>query len=60
MSEIYTNRGATLKGDRIVCEARRISQPKVIIKSGRHKAQKVVLRDNAECIIVKEWKILKK
>lgn len=60
MPETYTERGTTIKGDRIVCEARKISQPKVIVKSGRHKAQKVVLRDNAECIIVKEWKILKK
>lgn len=60
MSEVYTDRVATLKGDRIVCEARKISQPKVIINSSRHKAQKIVLRDNAKCVIVKEWKILKK
>ena len=59
MPEIYTGRGTIIKGDRIVCEARKISQTKVIVKSGKHKAQKVILRDNAMCIIVKELKFLK-
>ncbi len=59
MPEIYTGRGTVIKGDRIVCEARKISQTKVIVRSDRHKAQKVVLRDNAMCIIVKELKFLK-
>ncbi|MEN4006619.1 MAG: hypothetical protein PQ975_12355 [Methanobacterium sp.] len=58
MPEIYTGRETVIKGDRIVCEARKISQTKVIVRSGRHKAQKVVLRDNAVCIIVKELKFL--
>ena len=39
----YHEVGDTLVGDRIVGEARKISKPKVIIKSGRHKAQQVVL-----------------
>jgi hypothetical protein len=36
---------------RIRPEARKISDPRVIAKSGRHKAQRIILTENAEAII---------
>jgi acyl-CoA synthetase (NDP forming) len=59
MSQIYTKKGDTLKGDKIVAEARKISNPVVIVKSGRHKAQRVILKDNALCRIAKKYKFIK-
>ena len=56
---IYTKAGDTIKGDKILVEARKISKIKVISKSGRHKAQKTVLRDNAICVIDKELEFIK-
>ncbi len=55
----YTDEGASLKGAVIVGEARKISYPKVIAKSGRHKAQRVILKDNAMCRIAKKLKYIK-
>ena len=43
-----------LIGDKIVCEARQVIGPKVINKSGRHKSQRVTLKDNVKCTIVKK------
>ena len=59
MAEIYTDEGTVIKGDRIVGEARKISDIQVIVKSGRHKAQRVILRDNAMCLIDKKVKFIK-
>jgi len=59
MSETYTTGGTTIKGQTIVGEARKISDVRVIVKSGRHKAQRVILKDNAECIIAKQYKFIK-
>jgi len=59
MSQIYTKKGDTLKGDKIVAEARKISDPVIIVKSGRHKAQRVILKDNALCRIAKKYKFIK-
>jgi hypothetical protein len=59
MTDTYTNEGTTIKGDRIVGEARKISDIQVIVKSGRHKAQRVILRDNAMCRIAKKYKFIK-
>jgi hypothetical protein len=56
---IYTEVGDTIKGDKIIVEARKISKIQVIAKSGRHKAQQTVLRDNAVCIIDRKIKPLK-
>lgn len=42
-------KGDELVGDKIVCEARQIKGLKVINKTGRHKAQRIVLKDNAKC-----------
>ena len=59
MSKTYTEKGATIKGDCIVGEARKISDIQVIVKSGRHKAQKIILKDNAACMIAKKYKFIK-
>lgn len=59
MVAVYINEGTIIKGDRISCEARKISDVQVITKSGRHKAQRVILRDNAMCVIDKKLKFIK-
>lgn len=56
----YVKKGDRIKGDRIQCEARKISDPIPIPKSGRHKSQQIILRNNAECEIKKESKHFKK
>lgn len=45
--------GDSLHGDRIRAEARKISDPIVIAKTGRHKAQRIVLTEDA-CAIVEK------
>jgi hypothetical protein len=59
MSETYVEEGTTIKGNTIVGEARKISDVQVIVKSGRHKAQRVILKDNAMCRIAKKYKFIK-
>ena len=51
---IYDSENDVLKGDKIVCEARKISKIRIINKSGRHKAQQVTLTDNAKCTVIKK------
>ena len=46
--------GDSIKGDRLVAEARKLSKPKLIAKSGRHQAQQIVLWENAICMIEKK------
>ncbi|MBO6110335.1 MAG: hypothetical protein J6P12_05715 [Methanobrevibacter sp.] len=55
---ILYNVGDEIIGDKIVCEARRIGDTNVINKSGRHKAQKIQLKDNARCRILKQARFL--
>ncbi len=43
--------GDSIHGHRIIAEARKISDPVVIVKSSRHKAQRIVLTENAFAII---------
>ncbi|MGB4651794.1 hypothetical protein [Methanothrix sp.] len=43
--------GDSIQGYRIRAEARKISDPRVIAKTGRHKAQRIILTENAEAII---------
>ena len=50
--------GDKIKGYRILCEARQIKPPKVIPKTGRHKAQRTILKDNAEVTILAKVKYL--
>ena len=43
--------GDALRGDRVVLNARRISRPRIIARSGRHEAQEIIARDNVYCVI---------
>jgi hypothetical protein len=43
--------GDSIHGYRIRAEARKVSDPQVIAKTGRHKAQRIILTENAEAII---------
>ena len=45
------NKGDALRGDRIRIVARRTSKPMVVNQSGRHKANKVIARDDVYCVI---------
>ena len=55
----YSEIGDRLVGDTIVCEARQIRNKPPINKSARHKAQRIVLKDNAEATIVKKARFIK-
>jgi len=57
--DAYHEVGDALVGDRIVGEARKISKPKVMIKSGRHKSQQFILIENARCRIEKKLRFIK-
>jgi len=59
MSKVRTDKGDMIKGDRIIGEARKISDVKIIVKSGKHKAQRVILKDNAMCMVDKKLKFIK-
>jgi hypothetical protein len=50
MTEFYEV-GDCLHGYRIGAEARKISDPRVIAKSGQHKARRIILTENAEAVI---------
>ena len=50
--------GDKLKGYKILCEARQIKQPRIIPKTGRHKAQRTILKDKAEATILAKVKYL--
>ena len=56
----HVKKGDKIKGDRIQCEARKISNHIPIPKSGRHKTHQIILKNNAECEIKKESKHLVK
>ena len=43
--------GDSIHGYRIRAEARKVSDPQVIAKTGRHKAQRLILTENAEAVI---------
>jgi hypothetical protein len=43
--------GDSIHGHRIIAEARKVSDPVVIVKSARHKAQRIILTENAFAII---------
>ncbi len=55
----YTEIGDTIKGDKIIAEARKISDITIIAKSGRHKAQRVILKDDVICYIDKRIGMIK-
>lgn len=43
--------GDALRGDRIAVTARRLGRPAVVNQSGRHKATRLIARDNVYCVI---------
>ncbi len=43
--------GDSIHGHRIIAEARKVSDPVVIVKSARHRAQRIILTENAFAII---------
>lgn len=43
--------GDSIRGHRIIAEARKVSDPVVIVKSARHKAQRIILTENAFAIV---------
>ena len=55
---IYTEVGTIIKGNIITAEARKIGKPTIIANSNRHKASRIVLKDNVMCIIDKKLKYL--
>lgn len=58
MTTIYTEEGVTIVDDVLVGEARTISKPQIIIKTGRHKAQRIIFRENARCRIEKKLRFV--
>tara|TARA_B100000315_G_C14465269_1_gene535684 strand:+ start:390 stop:575 length:186 start_codon:yes stop_codon:yes gene_type:complete len=54
LNEIYFDEGAGIKGDKIVCTARKISKPIVLPSTGRHKIQRITLWENAFAVIDKK------
>jgi hypothetical protein len=50
----YYEIGDTIHGSRIYVEARKIEGYRVIVKTGRHKAQSITLIENAKAVIVKK------
>lgn len=53
---IYFKKGDKIKGEKIYCEAGKVNSLKPAPKTGRHKIQRLMLRNNAECKIEKETK----
>lgn len=54
----YTQVGNRIIGDTIICEARQIKKKRPIHKSGRHKIQVRILKDNASAKILKKARFL--
>ena len=54
----YYEVGDTVKGDKIICEARKISKPKVVPATGRHSAQQITLWENAFAVVEKKTRFL--
>ena len=43
--------GDALRGARVAINARRLSRPELIARSGRHQAQAITARDEVYCVI---------
>ncbi len=54
----HTEIGDRIIGDTIICEARQVKKKPPIHKTGRHKIQKIVLKDNANATILKKSRFL--
>ena len=56
MMTLNMKKGDKIKGEKIRCEARKIKLIKTCPKTSRHKTQRAILRNNAECEIEIETK----
>ncbi|MCC7554049.1 MAG: hypothetical protein KO202_06140 [Methanobacteriaceae archaeon] len=56
----YTKKGDAILGNTIIADARKVYTPRIVNKSGRHKTQRIVLKDNVKCVIDKEIRIISK
>lgn len=52
----YYEIGDSIHGSKIYVEARKIDGYRIIVKTGRHKAQSVTLIENAKAVIIKKLK----
>lgn len=52
----HLKKGDKIKGEKIICNARKVSGPDILPKTNHHKTQQVVLKNNAECVVEKETK----
>jgi hypothetical protein len=52
--------GDTLHGSKIYAEARKVDGPRVIVKTGRHRAQSITLIENAKAVIIRKLKYVYK
>ncbi len=57
MTVLYEE-GDAIKGDKILCEARKIGKPKIKHATGRHKTQQLVLWENSFAVIEKKLRFL--
>lgn len=48
--------GDALHGSKIYAEARRVDGPRIIVKTGRHRAQSITLVENAKAVIIRKLK----
>ena len=49
-----------MHGSKIYTESRKVDGPRVIVKTGRHRAQSVTLIENAKAVIVRKLKYVYK
>lgn len=54
----HVNKGDALRADRIAASARDISDIRVVNRTGAHKGQSTILKDNAYCVIEVPLKII--
>jgi len=55
----YYEIGDAIHDSKIYVEAKKVDGPRVIVKTGRHKAQSLKLIDNAKAVIIKKLKYAK-
>jgi len=60
LNESNCNVGSSIKGDKIICRARKIGKPVVLPLSGRHKTQQIAIWENAFAVIEKKSRFLPK
>jgi len=56
---VYYKEGDALKADVIIGRARKLTKPRTVVFSGRHKSQQLMLQENAFCRIEKKLRFVK-